>query len=115
VVNSAVTPGEGACGEHREPGAPSGTRVDAVTVGSATVTCDDSQTTPAAIAQAVTDAGDQPVDSASLAGAAVCAGKAGTGGGCCCGELPRTTRTVRQDPRANGQPGESVKESLTSI
>lgn len=65
-------------------GALSGTRVDAVTVGSATVTYDESQTTPAAIAQAVADAGYQPVDSPALA-AAVGAGKAGTGGGCCCG------------------------------
>ncbi|CAN5771043.1 hypothetical protein BH11GEM1_BH11GEM1_33680 [soil metagenome] len=66
-------------------GALSGTHVDAVAVGSATVTYDESQTTPAAIAQAVTDAGYEVVDSPALAGATVGAGKAGTGGGCCCG------------------------------
>jgi copper chaperone len=66
-------------------GAVSGTRVDSVTVGSATVSYDASQTTPAAIAQAVTDAGYDAVDSAALAGATVGAGKAGKGGGCCCG------------------------------
>ncbi len=66
-------------------GALSGTRVDAVSVGSATVTYDETRTSPAAIAQAVTDAGYQPVNSPALAGAAVGAGKAGSGGGCCCG------------------------------
>lgn len=66
-------------------GALPGTRVDAVTVGSATVTYDDSKTTPAAIGQAVIDAGYQPVDSPAMAGAGVGAGKTGTGGGCCCG------------------------------
>jgi copper chaperone CopZ len=66
-------------------GALSGTRIDSVTVGSATVTYDESQTTPAAIAQAVTDAGYDVLDSPALVGAAVGAGKAGTGGGCCCG------------------------------
>ncbi|MEO5816358.1 MAG: heavy-metal-associated domain-containing protein [Gemmatimonadaceae bacterium] len=66
-------------------GALPGTRVDAVTVGSATVTYDASQTTPAAIAQAVSDAGYQPVDSSAMAGAAVGVGKTGTNGGCCCG------------------------------
>lgn len=66
-------------------GALAGTHVDAVTVGSATVTYDDSQTTPAAIARAVTDAGYEPVDSPALAGAAVGAGKPAVGGGCCCG------------------------------
>jgi copper chaperone CopZ len=66
-------------------GALSGTHVDSVTVGSATVTYDASQTTPAAIAQAVRDAGYQPVDSRPIAGAAVGAGNAGTGDGGCCG------------------------------
>ncbi len=66
-------------------GALSDTRVDSVTVGSATVSYDASQTTPAAIAQAVRDAGYQPVDFPAIAGAAVGAGDAGTGGGCCCG------------------------------
>ncbi|MEO8336211.1 MAG: heavy-metal-associated domain-containing protein [bacterium] len=66
-------------------GALSGAHVDVVSVGSATVTYDESQTTPAAIAQAVTDAGYEPVDSPSLAVAAVGAGEAGTGGGCRCG------------------------------
>lgn len=66
-------------------GALSGTRVDSVTVGSATVTYDESQTTPAAIAQAVSDAGYQPIDSPAIAVAAVGAGNAGAGGGCCCG------------------------------
>jgi copper chaperone len=66
-------------------GALSGTQVDAVTVGSATVTYDESQTTPVAIAKAVTDAGYEPVDSATLVGAAAGAGTTGTGGGCCCG------------------------------
>lgn len=66
-------------------GALPGTRVDLVTVGSATVTYDESRTNPAAIAQAVTDAGYEPVDSAALAGAAAGAAKVGTGGGCCCG------------------------------
>jgi copper chaperone len=66
-------------------GAVSGTHVDAVTVGSATVTYDDSETTAAAIAQAVTNAGYEPIDSPALAGAAVGTGKPATGGGCCCG------------------------------
>ncbi|MEP6496070.1 MAG: heavy-metal-associated domain-containing protein [bacterium] len=66
-------------------GALSGTHVDSVTVGSATVTYDAAQTTPAAIAQAVSDAGYQPVDSPAFAGAAVGAGNAGTRGGCRCG------------------------------
>ncbi len=63
----------------------SGTHVDSVTIGSATVTYDASQTTPAAIAQAVSDAGYEPVDSLATAGAAVGAGNAGKGGGCRCG------------------------------
>jgi copper chaperone len=66
-------------------GALSGTRVDAVSVGSATVTFDETKTSPAAIAQAVSDAGYQPVDSPALVGARVAAGSAGSGGGCCCG------------------------------
>jgi copper chaperone CopZ len=63
----------------------SGARVDAVTVGSATVSYDASQTNPEAIAQAVADAGYQVVDSPAIAGAGAGAGKAGTGGGCRCG------------------------------
>lgn len=63
----------------------SGTHIDAVSVGSATVTYDESQTTPAAVAHAVTNAGYDVVDSEAQAGAAVGAGKAATGGGCCCG------------------------------
>ncbi|MEP7383143.1 MAG: heavy-metal-associated domain-containing protein [Gemmatimonadota bacterium] len=55
-----------------------GIRVDAVTVGSATVSYDESQTTPAAIAQVIRDAGYEPI----TAGAPV---TAGAGGGCCCG------------------------------
>ncbi|MEO8623742.1 MAG: heavy-metal-associated domain-containing protein [bacterium] len=66
-------------------GALAGTHLNAVTVGSATVTYDDSRTTPAAIAQAVTAAGYEVVDSPALVGAAVGAGNAGTEGGCCCG------------------------------
>ncbi len=66
-------------------GALSGTHVDSVTIGSATVSYDPSQTTPAAIAQTVTDAGYQVVDSPAMAGAAVGAGNAKTGGGCHCG------------------------------
>jgi copper chaperone len=62
-----------------------GTHVDAVTVGSATVTYDESQVTPAAIAQAVTAAGYHPVESPAMAGAAVGAGTAGKAGGCRCG------------------------------
>ena len=57
-----------------------GTRVDAVTVGSATVTYDESQTTTAAIAQAVVDAGYEPIQSPTLAGAAgISGGVEGTG------------------------------------
>ncbi|MDQ2667110.1 MAG: cation transporter [Gemmatimonadota bacterium] len=66
-------------------GALSGTRVDAVSVGSATVTYDESQISRAAIAQAVINAGYDAVDSGALVGAAVGTGKAAPGGGCCCG------------------------------
>ncbi|MEO7084209.1 MAG: heavy-metal-associated domain-containing protein [Gemmatimonadaceae bacterium] len=66
-------------------GAVSGTHVDSVTVGSATVSYDASQTTPTAIARAVSDAGYQPVGHPATAGAAVGAGKAAAGGGCRCG------------------------------
>lgn len=55
-----------------------GTRVDAVTVGSATVSYDAAQTTPAAIAQVVRDAGYEPIK----AGEPVATGAAG---GSCCG------------------------------
>ena len=53
-----------------------GTRVDAVTVGSATVSYDPSRTTPAAIAEAVRRAGYQPAAAGVPTGAA---------GGCCGG------------------------------
>lgn len=53
-----------------------GTRVDAVTVGSATVSYDESRTTPAAIDRAVREAGYQP----GPVGAAV---PVAPGGGCC--------------------------------
>ena len=66
-------------------GALSDTHVDSVTVGSATVSYDASQTPPAAIAQAVRDAGYQLVDFPAISGAAVGAGDAGAAGGCCCG------------------------------
>ena len=60
-----------------------GIRVDAVNVGSATVSYDATRTTPAAIAQAVTDAGYEPLD----AGTPVTAGASrATSGGCCSGE-----------------------------
>ena len=60
-----------------------GIRVDAVNVGSATVSYDATRTTPAAIAQAVTDAGYEPLG----AGTPVAAGAPrATSGGCCSGE-----------------------------
>ena len=64
-----------------------GTRVDAVTVGSATVSYDATQTTPAAITQVVRDAGYEPVSAgAPIAADATRAndgGCCGGGGGCC--------------------------------
>lgn len=64
-----------------------GTRVDAVTVGSATVSYDPSRTTPAAIARAVEEAGYRPA-AAPAAGAGpargsggCCGGRSGSGGG----------------------------------
>ncbi len=62
-------------------GAVPGTRVDAVTVGSATVSYDAARTTPAVIAQAVRDAGYESV----TGGALVAAGVTGAAGGCCGG------------------------------
>ena len=56
-----------------------GVRVDAVTVGSATVSYDESRTNKAAIAHALQDAGYEP-----LAARAVT-----TGGGCCGGHSGR--------------------------
>ncbi len=53
-----------------------GTRVDSVSVGSATVTYDESRATPAAIDRAVREAGYQP----GPVGAAV---PVAAGGGCC--------------------------------
>ena len=58
-----------------------GTRVDAVTVGSATVSDDASRTNPEALAQAVRDAGYRPLTAAIP----VAAGPAGAAGGCCGG------------------------------
>ena len=54
-----------------------GIRVDAVKVGSATVSYDATRTTPAAIAQAVTNAGYEPHSSgtSALAGAQSCDGR----------------------------------------
>lgn len=72
-------------------GAIPGTRVDAVAVGSATVSYDATRTTPAAIAQAVRDAGyELATDGVPVAvGAAAADGCCGGGpparkrGGCC--------------------------------
>ncbi len=63
-------------------GAVPGTRVDAVAVGSASVSFDATRTTPEAIAQAVRDAGYELLTD----GAPVAAGAAN--GGCCCGGGP---------------------------
>lgn len=67
-----------------------GTRVDAVTVGSATVSYDAARTTPAAIAQAVRDAGYEPVTArapiaavATGAAGSCCGGGSGGSGSCC--------------------------------
>ncbi len=71
-------------------GAIPSTRVDAVAVGSATVSYDASRTTPAAIAQAVRDAGyELATDGVPVAVGAVADGCCGGGpparkrGGCC--------------------------------
>ncbi|MEO7962766.1 MAG: heavy-metal-associated domain-containing protein [Gemmatimonadaceae bacterium] len=58
-----------------------GARVDDVTVGSATVSYDASLTNPAALAQAVRDAGYRPLGAAIP----VAAGSTGADGGCCGG------------------------------
>jgi copper chaperone len=58
-----------------------GTRVDAVTLGSATVSYDAARTNPAALAQAVRDAGYRPL----AAAVPVAAGPTGASGGCCGG------------------------------
>lgn len=63
-------------------GAVPGTRVDSVGVGSATVSYDPSQTTPAAIAQAVRNAGYEPVAAGVPAAPLV---PVAAGGGCCGG------------------------------
>ena len=67
-----------------------GARVDDVTVGSATVSYDASLTNPAALAQAVRDAGYRPLTAAlpvaaGATGAAsgCCGGNSNGGGGCC--------------------------------
>jgi copper chaperone len=57
-----------------------GARVDAVTVGSATVSYDDARTTPVAIAQSIRDAGYNIAADGMLAPAGV---GARTGRGCC--------------------------------
>ncbi|MEO8504591.1 MAG: heavy-metal-associated domain-containing protein [Acidobacteriota bacterium] len=56
-----------------------GTKIDAVTVGSATLHYDASRTSPETIAQAIRDAGYEPVG----AGAPVAAGVASKAGSCC--------------------------------
>ncbi|MDZ4865101.1 MAG: heavy-metal-associated domain-containing protein [Gemmatimonadota bacterium] len=62
-----------------------GTHADAVTVGSATVSYDEQRTTPAAIAQAVRDAGyDTGTRNASTV-ASTTGGARTSGGGCGCG------------------------------
>jgi copper chaperone CopZ len=71
-------------------GAVPGTRVDAVTVGSATISYDATRTNPPALAQAVRDAGYRPLTAALPAAAGstgaaggCCGGNSGEGGGCC--------------------------------
>ena len=72
-------------------GAVAGVRVEDVTVGSATVSYDESRTNPAALAQAVRDSGYRPLTSllpvaAGATGAASgCCGGSSSGGGSCCG------------------------------
>ena len=60
-----------------------GIRVDAVDVGSATVSYDATRTTPAAIAQAITSAGYEPHSSGTSTFAAA---PRAMSGGCCSGE-----------------------------
>ena len=66
-----------------------GIRVDAVTVGFATVSYDATRTSPAAITQAVRDAGYQPVTSgapvAAAAARGACCGDDTERSGSCCG------------------------------
>ena len=57
-----------------------GVRVDAVNVGSATVSYDESRTNKAAIAHALHDAGYEPLAAPA---------ELTTGGGCCCGPSGR--------------------------
>ncbi len=64
-------------------GAVPGAHVDAVTVGSATVSYDATRTTPAAISQAIRDAGYEPVTEGATAGAAAGGGGDRKGGSCC--------------------------------
>jgi copper chaperone len=64
-------------------GAVPGTHVDAVTVGSATVSYDASRTTPAALSQAIRDAGYEPVPDGATAGAGAGASGSRKGGSCC--------------------------------
>ncbi|MEP7361344.1 MAG: heavy-metal-associated domain-containing protein [Chloroflexota bacterium] len=67
-------------------GAVPGAHVDDVTVGSATVSYDASRTNPAAISQAVRDAGYEPVNPGARATAgATSGGGGGRKGGSCCG------------------------------
>lgn len=63
-------------------GAVPGTRVDSVTVGSATVSYDPSHTSPAAIAQALRNAGYEPVAAGVPAAPPM---PVAAGGGCCGG------------------------------
>ena len=68
-----------------------GVHVDDVTVGSATVSYDASQTNPAALAQAIRDAGYRPLTAALPVAAGTtdsaggCCGGNSNGGGSCCG------------------------------
>ncbi|CAN5893057.1 hypothetical protein BH11GEM2_BH11GEM2_35850 [soil metagenome] len=71
-------------------GAVHGAHVDAVSVGSATVSYDASRTNTAALAQAVRDAGYRPLTGAlpvaagATAAAGGCCGGNNNGGGSCC-------------------------------
>ena len=68
-----------------------GTRVDAVTVGSATVSYDAARTNPLALGQAVRSAGYEPAIAGVLvpagptvaAGSGCCGGGSSSAGGCC--------------------------------
>lgn len=85
IAISGMTCGGCVSAVRKALGAVPGTRVEAVTVGSATVGYDASRATPATIYQAVRDAGYEPVAAGEPVTASAATGGVGRKGGGCCG------------------------------